>query len=213
MRALRYSVVWLIALGVALPILSGEAKAQLGWGGSFSQAAPPVPLSAGQYGAAGFPSYSSQSMATDPLGIGGMANQSNMFNNPMAAPLLYSGLMGMTPMRSGSSSTSSTSLTATAAQSAAASAYSMGLSPQQMGFMMLASTPQMLGAGAGQLSGVRPGPGSGQAAGSQMQARARGRAQQPGGLAAGYFNRTTKISRNPQSYFNRQTRYFPEAGR
>jgi len=90
----------------------------------------------------------------------------------------------------------------------------MGLSPNQMGMMMLASTPQMMGMGSGQLSGVRPGAGPGQGIGSQLTGvRVRGSAAQPGGLAASYFNRTTKISRSPQSYFNRQTRYFPESGR
>jgi hypothetical protein len=207
MRGFRIGGVWATVL--ILMVLHGaqEAKAQLGFGGSMSQSAPPVPLSAGQYGPAGFPSNSPQSVATDPLGVGGISGQSNMFNNPFAAPLLYGGLMSTSP-KSASASASSSSST-----SSGSSPYGPGLSPQQMGFMMLATTPQVLGATAGQASGLRSPAGGGQAAGSLMLARAKGRAQQPGGLAAGYFNRTTKISRNPQSYFNRQTRYFPESGR
>jgi hypothetical protein len=38
---------------------------------------------------------------------------------------------------------------------------------------------------------------------------ARARSVPPGGLAARYFNRTATMTRIPQGYFNRQTRYFP----
>jgi hypothetical protein len=208
MCGFRYGITWTIVLGATISIVSGEAKAQIG---SFSLAAPPAPLSSGaQYGPAGFPAYSPQSVATDPVGIGGMAGQSNLFNNPFAAPLLYSGMMGMSPGLSGSAAAQSSS---SSTQSAMSAADSMGLSPQQMGFMMMASTPQMLGAGAGQQSGVRPGTSQSQGMGTMTLARARASAQQPGGLAASYFNRTAKINRSPQSYFNRQTRYFPVVGR
>jgi len=129
-----------------------------------------------------------------------------MFNNPWATPMLYGSMMGM----SANPSSSSASTTGTSASLL----NPMGLSPNQMGIMMLATQPQMMGLGSGQRSGVRPGAGSTQGAPSQLNGvRVRGSAAQPGGLAASYFNRTTKITRNPQSYFNRQTRYFPESGR
>ncbi len=98
MRGFRNGVRRLTVLSVTILIISGEAKAQLG---SFSMSAPPVPLTAGQYGPAGFPSSSpGQSVATDPLGIGGYAGQSNMFNNPFAMPLLYGAMLGMSPNQS-----------------------------------------------------------------------------------------------------------------
>jgi hypothetical protein len=101
-----------------------------------------------------------------------------------------------------------------AASQTAASASQMGISPEQMGWMMLATTPQMMGVGGGQISGVRPGASAAQTASSPSGlGRARGRAPQAGGLAARYFNRTAKTTRIPQSYFNRQTRFFPESGR
>jgi hypothetical protein len=135
-----------------------------------------------------------------------------MFNNPWASPMLYGTMMGMSPNLSSSSASTTGSSSAQTASSS--SLNPMGLSPNQMGMMMLASTPQMMGMGSGQLSGVRPGAGPAQGTASQATVtRARVAAQQPGGLAAHYFGRTTKISRSPQSYFNRQTRYFPDSGR
>jgi len=133
-----------------------------------------------------------------------------MFNNPWASPMLYGSMFGMSPNQSSSLA----GTTGSSAGTTASLLNPMGLSSNQMGMMMLASTPQMMGIGSGQLSGVRPGSGPAQGTASQATgARARVSAKQPGGLAAHYFNRTTKISRSPQSYFNRQTRYFPDSGR
>jgi hypothetical protein len=209
MGGFRFGVAWAAVLGVTLSIVCGEARGQSGAAASFSLAAPPAPLTGGQAAPVSFPMFSPlQAMGANSAGQSGVGNgvggQSNLFNNPYAAPLLYGGMMGMGANQSASSSASQTGSLVNP----------MGLSPNQMGMMMLASTPQMMGIGSGQLSGVRPGAGPAQGVGSQKTgAKARGSAPQAGGLAARYFNRTMKISRIPQSYFNRQTRYFPESGR
>jgi hypothetical protein len=136
--------------------------------------------------------------------LGGVGAQSNLFRNPNAAPLIYGTMLGMTPDQSAAASAGQTGSLVNP----------MGLSANQVGLMMLASTPQMTGIGSGRLSGVRPGAGPAQGAAQQKTAATgRGSAPQPGGLAARYFNRTTKTSRIPQSYFNRQSRFFPESGR
>ena len=78
----------------------------------------------------------------------------------------------------------------------------------QMGLMMMA-TQNPNGIGSGQLSGARS---------SRTQSRPKAPAQPvarthftsgPAGLAAHYFNRGGPRSSIPQSYYNRQTRYFP----
>jgi hypothetical protein len=87
------------------------------------------------------------------------------------------------------------------------------MSPNQMGMMALASQAQMSGIGSGQLSGVR---GGGRGRGQTPQAlalRPRGTSNQPGGLAGRYFHRTTTEGRNPQIYYNQQSRYFPQIAR
>ncbi len=207
MCGVRFRVVWAVVLGVTVGVVCGEARAQ---SGAFSLGAPPAPVSVGQAGPGTVPIFSPlQAMGAGSSGMGGMGGQSNMFNNPWASPMLYGSMMGMSPNLSGSS----TSTTGSSTSTTASSLNPMGLSSNQMGMMMLMSSPQTMGMGSGQLGG-RPGAGGAQGTISQLTgARMRGSASQPGGLAASYFNRTTKISRSPQSYFNRQTRYFPESGR
>jgi hypothetical protein len=90
------------------------------------------------------------------------------------------------------------------------SVYPMGSS--QAATMMLANQAGLMGMGAGQLSGVRPGAAGARGRGApQSAAKPRGTASQPGGLAARYFNRTTaRVNRYPQSYYSRQNRYYPQ---
>jgi hypothetical protein len=111
------------------------------------------------------------------MGMGGQTN--NVFNNPMAAPMLYGSMYPMTP--------------------------------RQQGFTMLAGQSQMLGIGSGQLSGVRA-PSQGRPS-QQASSRPRGSASQPGGLASRYFHRNARATPQPQSYYNRQNRYFPQVAR
>jgi len=85
------------------------------------------------------------------------------------------------------------------------------MSPGQIGTMMLANQAGLTGIGSGQLSGVRPGAGAARGRpGQPPAAKPRGSTATPGGLAARYFNRTAHVVRYPQSYYNRQTRYFPQ---
>jgi hypothetical protein len=86
-------------------------------------------------------------------------------------------------------------------------------SPNQVGMMMLANQSALGGIGSGQLSGARQG-GRGRTQGmAPTAARAVGSANQPGGLAARYFHRTTTIARHPQTFYNQQSRYFPQIAR
>jgi hypothetical protein len=122
-------------------------------------------------------------------GFGVMNPSTNIFANPFAAPMVYGSMAG--------------------------SPY--GMTQRQAGLMMLAGSSQAMlgGVGSGQLSGVRPGS-RGQAKGQTTQrtaARTPGTSSTPGGLAARYFNRTAPSSRYPQSFYNRQTRYFPQITR
>jgi hypothetical protein len=214
MSEFRLGAARAVVLGVAVSMACGEVRAQSGSGGFFSMGAPPVsavaPVSGAQAAPGQFPIISPlQVIGANSSGFGGTSGQSNMFNNPWAAPMLYGSMFGMgaNPTSSSSSQTSQTSQTAT-------SMNPMGLSSSQMGIMMLASMPGMTGIGSGQLSGVRPGASSAQSRGSQRTSnKVLGTSSDAGGLAARYFNRTFKISRYPQSYFNRQTQYFPVSGR
>jgi hypothetical protein len=85
-------------------------------------------------------------------------------------------------------------------------------SQRQMGLMMLAGQSQMLGIGSGQLSGVRPGPSRGNSA-LKAAPKSRGTSNQPGGMAARYFNRAARVTPHPQSFYNRQSVYFPQVAR
>ncbi len=206
----RFGVVVAVVLGIVVPIGCGEVRAQSDASSPFSLGASPAPvtgavsapITGAQPAPVQYPIVSPlQMIGANSSGLGG-GGQSNMFNNPWAAPMLYGTMYGMGANPTGSSSTQT-----------GAMLNPMGLSSNQMGMMMLASTPGMMGFGSGQLSGVRPGAGPQGTASQRSGAQARGSASQPGGLAARYFNRTTKTSRIPQSYFNRQTRYFPASGR
>jgi hypothetical protein len=160
----------------------------------------PVPLFAPSTASAGVDGVS---------GSSGTSSGANLFSNPYAAPFLYSSMLpGWQPQAPTGSSTSQ-------AQSAtAAPTGTLGAFPAQMGLMMLA-TQRPLGIGSGRLSGARPGSGDdprqsgGRSTARTSAGRTRGSVAHPGGLAARYFNRTGARSPYPQSYYNRQSRYFP----
>ena len=88
-------------------------------------------------------------------------------------------------------------------------------SRNQMGMMVLASQAQSSGIGSGQLSGVRPEV-AWVAAEARSAASRLGRAgnvQSARRTGRRYFHRTTTTSRNPQIYYNQQSRYFPQIAR
>ena len=133
---------------------------------------------------------------TDAAALGTSGNQSgNIFNNPMAAPFIYS---SMFPMQSGTGMTSGGGLS--------------GMATNQLGLMMMANQ-QMGGIGSGQLSGVRPGP-KGQShskTGKPEDSQTHRTVSQPAGLAARYFNRTTIVSNKPRVFYNRPSSHYPQA--
>lgn len=160
----------------------GAAGAIVNQGGAIS---PMGPLSTSSTGITGSP-------------IMGSAMQNNLFTNPNSLPLLYGGLGGLT------NSNGSTGLG--------------GLTQSQsLGLMLLMNNSQAAGA-AGPRMGTTP---TGPTANSSQQrpqtastsarsnSKTRGRTIQPGGLASRYFNRNHSSNPYPQTYYNRQTRYFP----
>jgi hypothetical protein len=139
----------------------------------------PVPF--GLFGSASLSPNDAAALGMTPSAAGTRigAMPNNVFTNPMSASLLYGSNYPMTP--------------------------------RQTGLLMLAGQSQMLGIGSGQLSGVRPGAAAQRAGRSAQQANSkpRGSASEPGGLAARYFHRSAPITRYPQSYYSRQSHYFP----
>jgi hypothetical protein len=153
---------------------------------------------------------SQSSGTTDSLtGLPPATSQTNMFNNPYAAPFLYS---SMVPGYQGQTQAGSSSLQGQAQTGLSTSP--MGMMAGQMGLMMMA-TQRPLGTGAGPLNGAQTSPSGdsrqarAKTTGGPMSGRSRLSVARPGGLAAHYFNRTTPHSPYPQSYFNRQNRYYP----
>ncbi len=134
--------------------------------------------------------------------VGGNPVQGNIFANPYMVPFFYGSMMpgGFGTGTSASASTSS----ATSASTAAAG---MGMGMNQMGLLMMA-TQNPNGVGSGRMSGVRGGTPSRTGSSTQAQPRRNG-SNQPGGLAARYFNRAAPCASIPRNYYNRQTRYFP----
>ncbi len=64
------------------------------------------------------------------------------------------------------------------------------------------------GVGSGRMGGARTGTQNSATATSAATTKRRS-ANRPGGLAARYFNRVAPRAPYPQSYYNRQNRYFP----
>jgi hypothetical protein len=154
---------------------------------------------------------------SDPTAAGiGSSTQNNIMSSPFAAPFIYSSMMqaaqplGMygTSTSTSSASTSSTTTSSTTTSSTAAGRTGMmGMNTAQLGLLMLA-TQNNGGVGSGQMSGARPGTQNASTARTAATSKRRGAAK-PGGLAARYFNRVGARTAYPQSYFNRQSRYFP----
>jgi hypothetical protein len=135
----------------------------------------------------------------DPNASNASAAQRSVFSNPYNAPFLYSAL--------------SQDLQGQGQTQTGSSMGALGLNGNQMGLLMLA-TQRPMGIGSGQLSGARPGASSDprQSRGKPTTQPASGAQRTtagPGGLAARYFNRMGPRSPYPQSYYNRQNRYFP----
>ncbi len=147
--------------------------------------------------------------------VAGTPIQGNIFANPFAAPFFYGSMMpggsslGTTTSTSTLSSTSTSTTTSGMSSTTTSSARGGpgGLGSMQMGMMMMA-TQNPNGVGSGVMSGVRPARTQGQAKATAPSTRAR-TISGPAGLAGRYFNRKSPRSTIPQSYYNRQTRYFP----
>ncbi len=195
MQTKRVGMTCLVVVCVGGLSATGEARAQSGSSASSAAASANsfsnmtmgmgfMPLP-GMFGSTS-PSATDAAALGAPAPQGGMmgTGSNNMFMNPMASPFLYGSMFPTTP--------------------------------QQQGMMMLAGQAQMLGIGSGRLSGTRSG-GPAAVAARQKQMRAvpgaRPSANQPGGLAAKYFNRTSHRSRIPQGFYNRPNQHYPQAGR
>ena len=170
---------------------SSTGAAGLGAASIGGQATPvPVPLFS-----PAVPSITANPMAS---ALGSSA-PSGIMSSPFAQPFLYSSMWQATQPLSTSSSTST------------GTGRGMGMmNPGQLGLLMLATQQNPGAIGSGTLSGSRPGSNlrntsaAGTAAASKRRTAAR-----PGGLASRYFNRVNPHTTYPQSYFNRQPRYFP----
>ena len=127
---------------------------------------------------------------------GGTAPQSGVFGSPMAAPLLYSSMVG-TSMSQGQSTTTQTN---------------PGAAATQMGMMYyLANQQNGGGVGSGRLSGGRTAAQQ-RTAPSETQPSSNSKTRssdRPGGLASRYFHRANVRPTNPRTYFNRRPGYFP----
>lgn len=188
------------AAGMAASLLpsSGSPMGLSGAGTTTSVLPSPVPLF----------SPSVPSVTSDPTATvtGSGSTATGMMSSPFAAPFLYSSMMQATMPYSASTSSTSSSASSTATRS-----MGMGMmNPAQLGLLMMA-TQNTGGVGSGQMSRTAPrSPSSSLATNAQTAAKARHQiANRPGGLAARYYNRAGTRTGYPQSYFNRQSRYFP----
>ncbi|MGP0067783.1 MAG: hypothetical protein ACLQGP_29835 [Isosphaeraceae bacterium] len=141
--------------------------------------------------------------------VGGTPVQGNIFANPYAAPFFYGSLMpGGMGLGAASTSTTTTAGSTSTPTTASTSQRGMGLGAMQMGMMMMA-TQNPNGVGSGVLSGVRSNRTQGRAKATTQPVARTHFTSGPAGLAGHYFNRGGPRSSIPQSYYNRQTRYFP----
>ena len=137
----------------------------------------------------------------DPTATAGAAAAGGIFNSPMAAPMLYSSMLGASLYPNPSQNQSGTSTNP--------GAPNPNLAATQLGMMMLLANQQNGGIGSGRLSGTRGDPrqqGSSDIAKSTSKSRVLTR---PGGVASKYFNRTNVRRSNPRSYFDRRPSNFP----
>jgi hypothetical protein len=137
----------------------------------------------------------------DPTGLsGGLASPGSIFNNPLAAPLLYNSMIASQYPQS--------QATSAASASAASNAATANMAATQLGMMMLLANSQNGGFGSGRMSGTRSDPRQPTSLGAPSTSKPRG-ANQPGGKAARYFNRSSVRTSYPRNYFNRRPTYFP----
>lgn len=147
--------------------------------------------------------------------------QANIFNNPLAAPLLYSTMVNPSgsilgastaPAQSstGAGSGTSTGTGAAAATGADPSSAMPGPGTTQLATMMVLANQQNGLFGTGRMGGTslarRPQPRAGVATDPASPTRG---ANRPGGRAARYFNRTAVRPATPRAYFNRRPTSFP----
>ena len=126
---------------------------------------------------------------------GGTSPQAGILGSPMAAPLLYSNMVGAS-MSQGQSTTTQ---------------MNPGASSTQLGLMYYLANQQGGGVGSGRISGTRTAPQQRTApseAPSSSNAKTRN-SDRPGGLASRYFSRTNVRATRPKTYFNRRPGYFP----
>jgi hypothetical protein len=121
-----------------------------------------------------------QGQGTGSVGANGM---NSIFRNPMASPMLYSGLYPV-----GGNQAAALMLA------------------NQAGMLTGIGSGQLSGVRPGNAQ-------SRARSGQQPAAKSRGTASQPGGLATRYFNRTATVNRYPQSFYKRENRYYPQVGR
>jgi hypothetical protein len=141
--------------------------------------------------------------ATDPTGMaGGAAGPGGLFNNPLAAPLLYNSMIA--------SQYTQSQATSAASASAASNTATANMAANQLGMMMLLANSQNGGFGSGRMTGTRSDPRQPTSLGSPSASTSKPQgANQPGGKAARYFNRTSVRPSYPRNYFNRRPTYFP----
>lgn len=223
MRISSWRILW-AAAACGAGLLSGRGAGAQSLGGSGS--APSVAPSPAIQAMAVAPLFGPQvpnAAADQAASLSGVPTPNNIFNNPMAAPLLYPSMAGPlwaqgqaaasagtstgTTTGTSSSTSSSTSSGTSAGRSAG---MHQGMAMNQLAMFMLLSNQQNGGVGSGRISGAR---GTRRQAGSPgSQAAADGRARslsRPGGLASRYFNRTASHPAYPQQHFNRRPSYFP----
>ena len=164
-------------------------------GGSVPSLAPSPTVQAMQ---SSFPLFSPTIPNTvgDPTATSGSASAGGIFSSPMAAPMLYSSMMGASMPQNQASGAAGTG------------AGSPNLSAAQYGMLMMMANQQNGGIGSGRLSGLtgnatQPTSPGGTKPASSTKARTSNR---PGGLASRYFNRTNVRSSASQELLQPATR-------
>jgi hypothetical protein len=192
---------WLHGREVAAQSLDGQASSA----GTTPSLYQPTPF--------GMPLFTPaiQNPMADPTATGSGSSSQSIFNNPLAAPLIYNSMLQASMPYGGTTTTTTTTGTSSTGTSTttttARTGMGMGMGPtMQLGMLMMLANQQNGGVGTGQMSGTRPTPRQSSASATDPKQRASNR---PGGLAARYFNRTTPRTTYPKSYFNRKPRYFP----
>ncbi len=210
MKSLRWGMIWAVAAWCAGWFCGRDAAAQ-------SLGDPPGTAGAAGLGAASsgspltptpFPLFSPtvpSVMSSPYTSATGSSSQGGLMSSPFAAPFMYSSMLQATqPLSMSSSSTTGTTTGTTTG-----AGRGLGMNTANLGLLMLMTQQNPGGVGSGQYNGLG-GSSSVQATAARTPATAKRRtAARPGGLAARYFNRVNPHTTYPQTYFNRQSRYFP----